>query len=316
MPGKILIPKHFHDDLAPALRECGLAPVPYDAEGSILGDSEGTVALFRWWIPNDVADRMLVEHPVLRWIHTGSTGVDHILNGPFLDRLPLLTNSAGVQAPSIAEWVVGSMLSMEKDLPAMLEQQRNRIWESVQRAEMTSRTIVFLGAGEIAKAIATRWKPFGSRMIAIRRSANAVAPFDEVTTVDSIETTLADADWFIITAPLTMETRGLISEERFSKLKVGARVVNVSRGEILDQPALIAGLRSGVIAGAILDVFDEEPLPESNPLWEMTNVYLLPHTTWRSPEVRQRQIDLFLDNAAKFSRGEAMRNVVDVEAGY
>jgi len=314
--GKILIPQHFHAELGPALRESGLEPVLYDGEGRILGNSEGTIALFRWWISGEVGDQMLVDHPDLRWIHTGSTGIDHILTPNFLDRRPQLTNSAGVQAPSIAEWVVGSMLAMEKDLPAMLEQQRKRIWETVQRDEMTSRTIVFLGAGEIAKAIATRWKPFGSRMIAIRRKQASVAPFDEVATTDSLEAMLAEADWLIITVPLTNETRGMLSDERLSALKLGARIVNVSRGEILDQQALVAHLQSGAIGGAILDVFDEEPLPEAHPLWEMANVYLLPHTTWRSPEVKQRQIDLFLENAAKFSRGEEMRNIVDVDAGY
>lgn len=313
---KVLIPQHFHAELEKPLRQLGIEAAVYDADGRILDDSSGTVALFRWWISREVGDQMIVDHPQLRWIHTGSAGVDHILTPVFLQRRLLLTNSAGVHAPSIAEWVVGAMLAMEKDLPALLEQQRHRVWEKVQRDEISSRTIVFLGAGEIARSVAARLKPFGPRQIAIRRSSAAAIEFDEVVPVSSIDSVLGVADWLIVTIPLTDATRGLLDETRLTKLREGARIVNVSRGEVIDESALISHLRHGRLGGAILDVFNEEPLPAEHPFWDMGNVFVLPHTTWRSPQVKQRQLDLFLANASSFIRGEPLRNLVDVNAGY
>ena len=316
MRGKILIPQHFQEEVDSSLRENGLEPVPYDANGRILSDSDGTVALFRWWVSGDTGDRMIEDHPQLRWIHTGSAGVDHILTPTFSTRQILLTNSAGVHAPSIAEWVVACILSVEKGLPVMLEQQKLRVWESVERDEISSRTLLFLGAGEIARAIAHRMKAFSPRMIAIRRTPEPSPLFDEVLSTSSVDDVIGIADWTILTIPLTLQTRGLMDAARLARTKRGSRIVNVSRGEIVDEGALVHQLNSGATGGAVLDVFSEEPLPTQHPLWSAKNVIILPHTSWRSPQVRQRQVALFLDNARRFARGETLSNVVDPAAGY
>lgn len=313
---KLLVPQHFQSDLERHLPQFEL--VPYDAAGTPLADSSGIEGFFRWWLSGERGDEILESHPSLRWIHTGSTGVDHILTPAFLRLRPLLTNSAGVHAPSIAEWVVMAMLAMRKGFPALLAQQRDRIWESVQRPEIAGSTVLFFGAGHIAQAIAKRLRPFGVTSIAARksRSANATEPFDSLIPIGAIDDALAAADYVVLALPLTSETKDVLHAGRIARLKPNAVVVNVSRGEIVDEAALIRALQTRSIEGAILDVFREEPLPAISPFWGLENVYVLPHTTWRSPEVRGRQIELFAENAKRLVAGETLHNVVDVDAGY
>ncbi len=316
MKTRILVPGHFERDLAPRLPGGGVELVPYDEAGTPLAESSSASGLFRWWLTSEQGDGLIAAHPALRWIHSGSAGVDHILTPRFRASSIVLTNSAGVHAPSIAEWVVGAMLQVVKDFPAMREQQRERRFEKVLRPELTGQRALFLGTGQIATAIASRLAPFGVRLAGVRRGGSPHPVIGEIVGAADLPRAAADVDWLILTAPLTPETEGIVSRELIAALPPRARVVNVSRGELVDEDALVDAIRAKRIAGAILDVFRVEPLPPDHPFWSMDGVIVLPHTTWRSPEVRARQIDLFLDNLGRFLANEPLRNVVDVARGY
>lgn len=312
---KALVPGHFLAPLTERLRGDGVQLIPYDAHGVPQGDSSGASILFRWWLSQDEGDRLIEQHP-LAWIHTGSAGVDHILTPRFLSKPITLTNSAGVHAASIAEWAIAAILMFEKDLPQMLAQQRGHVWEKVQRDELGGKTAVFLGAGHIAREIAARLRPFGVRLRAVRRQVKQDPAFDESFGMNELAARVTDADWLVVTIPLTSSTRGVVDPSVLSQLPPRSRVVNVARGEVIDEAALINAIREKRIAGAILDVFSEEPIPDDHPLWDMPGVLVLPHTTWRSPQVQKKQLDLFETNARRFVRGEPLLNVVDVREGY
>ena len=310
----VLVPAHFADFLRPVASECGVALLPYDASGITQADGAAS-ALFRWWLSEDQAERLMNAHP-LEWIHTGSAGVDHILTPRFLERSIVLTNSAGVHAPSIAEWVVGMMLAEEKRFREVYRNQRDRVWEKVERDELSGKRVLLIGAGRIAREIAARLAPFEMTITAVARTAREDTAFNRVTTAGELRSEAASSDWLIAAVPLTSDTRGIVSADVIAAMKSTARFVNVSRGEIVDEVALLESLLDRRTAGAVLDVFEEEPLPPDHPFWTMENVVVLPHTTWRSPLVRGRQLELFSDNLRRFVRGEPLFNVVDTRRGY
>lgn len=306
---RILVPAHFVEELGVALAPEPVELVPYDKHGVPLADATGSEALFRWWLTGQEGDR-LVRDQRLKWIHTGSAGVEHILTPAFFDSGARLTNSSGVHAPSIAEWVVAAILYVTKDLATMVEQQRRKIFEKIERPEMQGQKVVFFGAGHIAQAVATRLRPFGMHLTAVRKSSRHDPLFDESLTPDKIAAAAAECDWLIIAAPLSEETRGAINAEVIGSMRRDAWLVNVARGEIVDERALIEALRQKRIGGAVLDVFSEEPLPETSPLWELSNAIVFPHTTWRSPEVKGRQLALFAENVRRYVRGDELLNEV------
>lgn len=312
---RVLVPSHFLGDLSETAAKLGVTLVPYDQHGAPGGDSAGSVALFRWWLTPAEGDHLVEAHP-LEWIHSGSAGIDHILTPTFMKSGIALTNSAGVHASSIAEWVIASMLYQVKDLARMVEQQHERRWEKIERPELSGQRAVFLGGGHIAREIALRLRPFGVGSVVIRRTIGNDPAFDRSLMMEEGLGDLAAADWLLVTLPLTGETRNLVDRDLLARLPAGARIVNVSRGEVIVEEALLAALRERRLAGAILDVFREEPLPASHPFWSMPEVLLLPHTTWRSPQVRQKQIELFAGNLRRFVRKEPLVNVVDRERGY
>lgn len=312
---RVLVPAHFVEALRTALRDYQVELVPYDAEGQLLADGTNARAMFRWWLSAEQGDRFIRDYP-LEWIHTGSAGVDHILTPAFMERSILLTNSAGVHAPSIAEWVVGAILASTKGLREVFDRQRERAWEKVEREELTGKRALIVGAGRIATEIATRLRPFGVTVTVLRKNPAPSEAFDEVLPITDLREASRRADWLIIAVPLTPETRGMIDSEVFNALEPSAQLINVARGEVVDEAALLEALRTGRLGGAILDVFEQEPLPPDHPFWSMEQVIVLPHTTWRSPLVRERQLALFGRNLGHFIRDEPLENVVDPGLGY
>lgn len=313
---KVLVPLHFVDELRDPAAAFGASVVGYDQHAVPVVASRDAAALFRWWLNSENGDRIVREHPALRWVHTGSAGVDHILTPCFRASGITLTNSAGVHAPSIAEWVVAMLLAESKGLERIYRQQRERIWKVTRSEEIAGSHAMILGGGHIAREIASRLRGMGVRVTAVTRRGSADNSFDAVASVGALVSRCGETDWLIVAAPLTDETRGLVSAEVLAALPSRARIVNVARGEIVDEGALIDALKDGRIAGAILDVFEHEPLPAEHPFWAMENVRVLPHTTWRSEQVHARQMALFLDNLQRFVRNEPLRNIVDPARGY
>lgn len=314
MPVKALIPAHFAAELRQRTGHLDTQLIPYDKKGVPMQDATGATAFFRWWLSEEQGDAVIRNFPDLRWIHSGSAGIDHILTPTFRASGIVLTNSSGVHAPSIAEWVSGWIIAVEKDFAAMISQQRERVWEKVERDELSSKHVVILGGGHIGSEIARRLRPFGVKLTCVRRTSEAHRDFDETRDVAELREAVATCDWLIVAIPLTAASRGMISREVLAAMPPTARIVNVARGEIINEAALLHALEERRIAGAVLDVFEEEPLPADHELWSLPGVVVLPHTTWRSPLVKERQLALFADNLQRFVRGEALVNVVDVNA--
>lgn len=262
----------------------------------------------------------------LQWIHSAAAGVGSLLFPELRASDVVLTNSAGVHAVPMAEHVLGGILYLLRQLDVAVAQQRERTWnrdpfvggESRVRELGECRALI-IGAGGIGTEIARRLSALGTRCTGIRRRPEQGAPegFGAVFGVEALDARLPEADILIIAAPATGATRALVTAERLDHLPQGAIVVNVARGSLLDERALAERLRGGRLSGAVLDVFEREPLPSDSDLWSAPRLLLTPHVSATSPrEYWRRQLELFTDNWARFSAGRPMRNVVDKVAGY
>ena len=246
----------------------------------------------------------------LKWFHTFSAGVDNAAFQVLIDRGAILTNSSGASAPSIAQYVLAMMLARAKPLAAWREQQAAREWKQIPSGELTGQTCGIIGTGAIGGEVARLAKAFNMRTIGARRS-NVFTPYvDEQLPMTELNRLLAESDYVVLACPLTKETEGLIGERELRLMKPTATLINVARGRVVVERALIAALREGWIAAACLDVFEEEPLPPESPLWAMANVAISPHNSGFSPLNMERAMSIFIENLGRLVRGEDMRNRV------
>jgi phosphoglycerate dehydrogenase-like enzyme len=262
----------------------------------------------------------------LQWIHTAAAGVGSLLFPEMTESDVVLTNSAGVHAVPMAEHVLGGLLYLLRQFDVAVAQQRERFWnrdpfvgEGSRVRELGECRALIVGAGGIGTEIARRLSALGVRCSGIRRRPQRGVPdgFGEIFGVDVLDSTLSKADILIVAAPATPETRGLVTAGRLDHLPHGAIVVNVARGSLLDERALAERLRTGRLSGAVLDVFEREPLPAESDLWTVPRLLLTPHVSATSPGgYWRRELELFTDNWARFASGRPMRNVVDKRAGY
>lgn len=316
----ILVPEHLLDELTGPAREA--APEaelrPY-GEGDATPDGlDQAVAVLRWVAGKEFA-RMVHLGPQVRWLHTASAGVDHVLTPNVRAKAGLtLTDSGPAFEIAISEFVLAWMLLIARGLPALMESQRRHKWQSAPQFELHGKTAGIIGLGPIGRGTARLTKAFGMRTLGLRRSSASAEGVDEVLTgPEGLTRLLEESDFVVIAAALTGETRALIGAEQLARMKPAAWLLNIARGGLVDEPALIAALQAEQIGGACLDVFAQEPLPESSPLWDMPNVHIAPHNSsgW-GPGLRARQKAIFLDNLGRFARGEALTNVVDITRGY
>jgi phosphoglycerate dehydrogenase-like enzyme len=253
--------------------------------------------------------------PELRWLQVFNAGVDHPVFQRFVEKGVRLTTAAGSSAEPIAQTAFAGLLMLARGFPHWLDAQARRAWEPAPRAnapaDLRGQTLVVFGLGAIGSEIARLARAFGMRVIGVRRSPAAGGePVDELHPPDRLRDLLPSADWLALACALTDETRGAIDEAALALLPKGARVLNVARGGVVDEPALIAGLREGRIAGAYLDVFAEEPLPRESPLWSLPNVIVTPHDSAVSRGNERRQTEIFLRNLVRYGRGEPLQNEV------
>jgi len=253
--------------------------------------------------------------PKLRWLQTFNAGVDHPIFARFLERGVALTNAAGASAEPIAQTALAGLLMLARGFPLWLDAQRRRAWQPHAQGDtprdLRGQTLVVFGLGAIGAELARLARAVGLRVIGVRRTpARGGEPVDELVPPSRLREVLPRADWLAIACPLSAETRGAIDAAALALLPPGARVLNVARGEIVDEAALVESLRSGRLAGAYLDVFATEPLPAESPLWSLPNVIATPHNSAVSRGNEARQVEVFLDNLARFARGEPLRNEV------
>jgi len=266
-----------------------------------------------WNIPREAIQRA----PGLKWIHSTAAGVDQLLYPEVLEREIMLTTSSGIHQP-LVEHVFAFILALERRLHVAMRQQLQRRWDRARAVgdEVSGKTLGILGLGTIGREIAQKAQAFEMRVIGTKRTPAPVPGVERVLPPEALPEVLREADIVVVVLPLTPQTRGLIDEPQLQIMKRTAWLINVGRGPIVREAALVRALREGWIAGAGLDVFEREPLPADSPLYALENVIITPHVSGTSPRYMDRAVPLLCENLARYLRGEALRNLVDKARGY
>ena len=261
--------------------------------------------------------KLLDATPKLRWYHTVSAGVENMPLPELAQRGIVLTNNSGSYDIQIAEHLMAFVFAASRQLHRYRDNQRASEWKELQHQELRDATIVVYGMGSIGGEIARLASAVGMRVIGVRRKEGpAEAGIERVVAADRLLEVVGEADYLAIAAPLTSATRGAVSREVISRMKPSAWIMNIGRGAIVDEPAMIEALQAKRIGGAALDVFTTEPLPKESPLWGLENVIITPHHSGSSPRVSERTLKLFAENLRRYKAGEPLINRVDFEAGY
>ena len=278
---------------------------------------EGAEALLVWDFRSTELRDAWHRADRLRWVHVAGAGVDAVLFPELVGSAVTVTNSRGVFDRPIAEYVLGLMLVFAKDFRRSLELQRQRKWVHRETEMLAGKKLLVVGAGPIGRTLSRHARCIGMETSAVARTSQSEdADFGRVFSSEQLDEALPDADYVVVAAPLTAQTRGMFGATQFGRMKPGARLINVGRGPTVDEPALVEALREGWIAGAALDVFAEEPLPEDSLLWEMPQVVISPHMSGDFVGWHEALGELFVENFRRWERGEELLNVVDKERGY
>ncbi len=303
----------------------GARIVMVSSEGLADGPLDDVEVLLRGFLSAETFDRLLARAPRLAWVHSASAGVERVLTPAGLARGLVITNARGVFSAPIAEYVLMMILAISRRLPQLLELQRERTWQPLEGTELHDVTLGIVGFGSIGRAIADLAAAFGCRVLATRRRPAGTGDEPEVAAgrhVDAVwgaerlPELLAESDFVVLALPLTPETEDLIDAAALGRMKPGAWLINVARGRLVDERALLRALRDGSLGGAVLDAFREEPLPATSPFYDLPNCIVTPHTSWSSGRVLDRSVELFCENIGRYARGEPLLNVVDPAAGY
>ncbi|MEE9413765.1 MAG: D-2-hydroxyacid dehydrogenase [Acidimicrobiales bacterium] len=308
---ELLVSEEFAAANAPRLAE-------FSAQLSIvtLGDARSKEAQAAYFSPDcypDLAAHFMIaaiEAPNLRWLQTFSAGVDHPIFADLAERGVQVTTGSGASAVPIAHAVVMHLLALSRGLPEILAQQSRKEWKRIEGRDLPGSTTVVLGFGPIGRAVAELLPLFGSRTIVLRRSPKGDEPV-EAWPISRLNEALAIADNLVLALPANPDTIGIIDSKAIDALADHAFIVNVGRGELIDEDALIEACRSGRLGGAALDVFAIEPLPDHSPLWDLPNVIVSPHIAARTPLTDQNVTEIFYLNLRRFLDGTPLQNQVD-----
>ncbi len=278
----------------------------------LLADAE---VIFGLELPADLARRATG----LKWIQVISAGVDHLMSEDIRANAATMTNIKGMSATPIAEFVIALALTLVKRLPYCAELQRQKQWQAFPTASLQSKTIGIVGLGNIGREVARLSRAFGMTVIATSRTAgqdDSASGIDRMLPKDQLPQLLAESDFVVLALPLTEETRRLVGENELRMMKPTAYLINVARGEVVDETALVRALEQRWIAGAGLDVFATEPLPVDSQLWELPNAVISPHVSGGIEGELELATDLFVDNLKRYLKGDRLRNVVDKQRAY
>jgi phosphoglycerate dehydrogenase-like enzyme len=274
-------------------------------------------------VPGDTGPMLAaaVQHaPLLRWVHGTAAGAGEQIRAAKLAPADLeritFTTSAGVHGGMLAEFAFYGLLALCKDAQRLERIRAARGWDHFAMEELDGSTIAVVGMGGIGQAVARRARAFGMHVIAVTRTVQPHPAADETVAIHAASDAYRRADAIVVTLPGTAATRNLIDRATIESWRPSTIFINVGRGTVVDQAALIDALASGAIRGAVLDVFTPEPLPPDNPLWTLPNVVFSPHTAALSVRENQRIVDLFCDNLRRYVAGERLRNIVDVKEFY
>lgn len=316
---KLILPVEIAEDIEPHLpKETELEVVRVDGDGNLDKDSTDAEIYFSWfYLKPTTLHRVLDAAPLLRWHHAPNAGVNHILTPKYLERNLILTNGAGIHGVPIAEFVITYILAHAKRLAEFYQLHSEHKWQrGLPLDELTEKTLLIIGAGGIGQEIALRAKVFGMKVLGSSIHPRPLANFDQVVGANQWQGLLPQADFIVIATPLTPETKGIINLDVLRLFPAHSYLINIARGAIVDEPALIHALENKWIAGAALDTVTTEPLPEESPLWKLPNLLITPHNSGNSPKTQERTFALFLDNLSRYIHGKPLKNVVNKTAGY
>ena len=283
-------------------------------DGDIIGEALKTAdAMINSNPPRDDLRR---RAPRLRWIQTTGAGIDGLLPLDWLPRDIALTNNRWAHGPKAEDSCAMAIALLSSRLPQMLSAQRSHVWQPVYTTPVAGKTAVVIGFGDLGQAAGRAAKKLGAKVIAITRSGKAAHPADAGFPAKKIDSVLPKADFLIVTAPLTPETRNLLSRARLDRLKHDACLVNIGRSPVVDYDALREKLEQGTLAGAVLDVFQPEPLPADSPLWDTPNLVITPHVSCDDPRYIDRLLDTWFENFGRFLEGKPLKNRIDPRRGY
>jgi phosphoglycerate dehydrogenase-like enzyme len=282
-----------------------------DLEATLRGFRPSIVLAAKIGIP--FPRETLLSAPSLEWVQTASAGVDHLL--PLNPRVTV-TSASGIHDEVLTDYVICSVLMWNLHFPRFFQQQREHVWKSSELVPTAGQTLSVLGLGSVGRLAAVKARTLGMRVLGVKaRPGKPPEGVDEVHGVEHLGEVASRSDFLAVTLPLTPSTRGLVDERVLQSMKRGSVLINLSRGTIVDESALLKALSTGPLRGAVMDVFAKEPLSKESELWDLPNLVITPHTGdiqgWR-----ERVAALFCENIARRRAGEPLRNVVDPERGY
>jgi phosphoglycerate dehydrogenase-like enzyme len=271
-----------------------------------------------------IRPEQFLEARKLRWIHSQAAAVHQLMFPELVNSDVIVTNARDVHGPVVAEQVIAMIFALAKQIPAAVRFQQKHEWGQDAISKMTApreiagATVGLVGLGSIGRNVAKHAAALGMRVIAVREHPEKERPqhVDEVLPSSKLPELLRQSDYVVLSAPVTPETTGMIGREQLAAMKPHARLINVGRGPLVDETALIDALREGKIGGAALDVFDKEPLPSDSPLWDLDNLLILPHTAGISEKMWERHYELFSENMRRYFAGQPLLGLVDKNSGY
>lgn len=298
-----------HPDLAPHLE----VVIDWDTENFAASMADAEV-LYCWDLPTENLARVA---PKLKWIHVIGAGVEHLCPMDWVPEGLQVVNNKGAHAAKAGEFAVMAVLMLHCRLPAIVTNQRQARWDSLFATPIGGKTALVVGVGSLGGAAATRLKALGLQVLGVTRSARPHPAVDEMVPTARLDELLPRADYVFLSLPATPDTVGLFDRARLERMKRGAGIVNVGRASAMDYDALSDLLRGGQLSGAILDVFDPEPLPGDSPLWSVPNLIITPHVSADDGDnYVPLTLDIFFNNLRRYLKGEPLQNVVRPELGY
>jgi phosphoglycerate dehydrogenase-like enzyme len=282
--------------------------------------AEDADVIFNWSANGGLLREVFLMCPQVRWVHSRSAGLDGVLFKELIESPVPLTNGRGVFSQSLGEFALAAILYFAKDLRRMVRNQEAGRWEQFDITEISGQTVGIVGYGDIGRAVASRARAMGMRILAVKRHGPPLYNVDPLVNQffkpeDRLEM-IRHAHYIVASAPLTPETRGMIGEPEFNAMLPEAVVINIGRGPVIDEPAMIRALTANRIRGAALDVFDQEPLPEGHPFYCLPNVLLSPHCADHTPDWTEQAMRFFLAQFDRYVKGEPLQNAVKKQLGY
>lgn len=265
---------------------------------------------------NPPRERLRERAPRLKWIQTTGAGIDALMPLDWLPAGITLTNNSGAHGAKAEDSCAMALLMLNAQMPRVLDAQREHLWRPAYTTPVSGKTVVVIGFGDLGLAAGRAAKKLGLKVIAVTRSGKAGRPADAVYPVSRLDQALPKADFVIVTTPLTPQTRGLLNRARLEKIKAGAGIVNIGRAPVIDYIALRALLEKGALSGAVLDVFEPEPLPPDSPLWNTPGLVVMPHISCDDPRYIDMLFDRWFENFGRHVAGRPLRNIVDRRLGY